>query len=779
MKWKCPLCINTKNSKTSPYPSRYVTGRFPSDRLELFYSSVDYKVSEAYQARAPQAPFVFFLVETTRLARSQGVVNAAAEAIYDLLKNFKFPGMDREAPSGQSTKFGLITFDSELTFYRRYDLDENKAAKGFESVTLPDIDDVFPKETVLFPPIRADECVFSVAKDGSKFADEIAYKLPSMFPIVNDESVSSYSSPKARESCLIAAIRTAYLIVKQNGGKLMTFAASPCTQGGLIPGPRHAKNDEKKPPRPEDLMTVNHKNGAMLKAFGEELAKAQVTCDLFLCPPANMYVDIASLSDFSHRSGGEVKYFPGFSYHSHSQLLRQSVERSMTRRVCWEAILKFRCSPQWKITHLEGNFTRRQDALIPMPSCNSDTSITVFLTPSADAISTSPCYLQLALLYSDSYFQRRSRVHTIQIPTRSLGTPVGVVSMRVPRVPIDIRGPSNAIAVCLLQCIRLACPLVDNPGGGVNYGSVIVDPAQAPTFQFPKTVQARVDMLVDAIIANTNPQSQEDLNEYISLCMAILKNPVLKPFPTNNTSYASYDTRSALISRLVSMDIHTILSNFLKPTLFQLYPFCDETCGNPNATLQASLSIESNDDPRVIQLPAKLRLSRTALRSDGIFSLVDGDHIVLVIGTSVNVDILRVLFAVDTLDAVQPSLIGATLEYYAAQAPEGSDGKRISRMLQAIKYYMSYGIRRFDIFPQVIGIRDVDPKCEEIFLDRLIEDPIYGLPDLNHFIARALDRNKFVLQQKMNPTASNMVPGIGTSLPGSMPNIPGHVMYKQ
>ena len=77
------------------------------------------------------------------------------------------------------------------------------------------------------------------------------------------------------------------------------------------------------------------------------------------------YADIASLSCVSKFSGGEVKFYP--AYHAErnpaeAERLELDLDRYLTRKIGFEAVMRVRCTRGLAIHTFHGNFFVRFDA---------------------------------------------------------------------------------------------------------------------------------------------------------------------------------------------------------------------------------------------------------------------------------------------------------------------------------------------------------------------------------------------------------------------------------
>ncbi len=89
------------------------------------------------------------------------------------------------------------------------------------------------------------------------------------------------------------------------------------------------------------------------KDLAVELTKVQISADLFIA--TSTYVDLASLAPLAKMSGGEVRYYAGFSRALHGEKLERELMHVISREQGWEAVMRIRVSKGWKITNFYGH----------------------------------------------------------------------------------------------------------------------------------------------------------------------------------------------------------------------------------------------------------------------------------------------------------------------------------------------------------------------------------------------------------------------------------------
>lgn len=83
-----------------------------------------------------------------------------------------------------------------------------------------------------------------------------------------------------------------------------------------------------------------------------EMGHQHITCDLFVFTQgvgtkAQQYKNLATLSDLTRKSSGNLFYYPEYSIQGRGQLAMKfsnELYHSLTRRTAWEAVFRIRCS---------------------------------------------------------------------------------------------------------------------------------------------------------------------------------------------------------------------------------------------------------------------------------------------------------------------------------------------------------------------------------------------------------------------------------------------------
>lgn len=113
-----------------------------------------------------------------------------------------------------------------------------------------------------------------------------------------------------------------------------------------------------------------------------------------------------------------MHHFPLFSHTKAQQVeaLRGCLERYLTRKIGFEAVMRIRCTRGLAIHTFHGNFFVRSTDLLSLPNVNPDAGFAMQIAYEESLTDLKTVCFQAALLYTSSKGERRIRVHTLCLP---------------------------------------------------------------------------------------------------------------------------------------------------------------------------------------------------------------------------------------------------------------------------------------------------------------------------------------------------------------------------
>ncbi|KAK6911289.1 Zinc finger, Sec23/Sec24-type [Dillenia turbinata] len=223
--------------------------------------------------------------------------------------------------------------------------------------------------------------------------DAFLDSLPSMFQ--NTANVESSFGP---------ALKAAFLVMSQLGGKLLIFQS---TLPSLGIGRLRLRGDDLRVYGTDKEHSLGIAEDPFYKQMAADLSKYQIGVNVYAF--SDKYTDIASLGTLAKYTGGQVYYYPNFRSDIHGEKLRHELSRDLTRETAWEAVMRVRCGKGVRFTKYHGNFMLRSTDLLALPAVDCDKAYAMQLSLEETLLTT-------PTVYTSSSGERRIRVHTAAAP---------------------------------------------------------------------------------------------------------------------------------------------------------------------------------------------------------------------------------------------------------------------------------------------------------------------------------------------------------------------------
>ncbi|KAM7274132.1 hypothetical protein ACFE04_028796 [Oxalis oulophora] len=364
-KWRCNICALLNDVPGEYFAHLDATGRRVDldQRPELSKGSVEFVAPTEYMVRPPMPPLYFFLIDVSVSAVRSGMVEVVAQTIRSCLD--ELPGYPR-------TQIGFITYDSTIHFYNM-----KSSLTQPQMMVVSDLDD-------MFLPLP-DDLLVNLSESRS-VVETFLDSLPSMF----QDNVNL-------ESAFGPALKSAFMIMSQLGGKLLIFQN---TMPSLGAGRLKLRGEDLRVYGTDKEHALRIAEDPFYKQMAADFTKYQIAVDVFAF--SDKYIDIASLGTLAKYTGGQVYYYPGFQSAIHGQKLKSELYRDLTRETAWEAVMRVRCGKGIRFTTYHGNFMLRSTDLLALPATDCDKAYAMQLS------------LEETLLTTQT---RRIRIHTLAAPT--------------------------------------------------------------------------------------------------------------------------------------------------------------------------------------------------------------------------------------------------------------------------------------------------------------------------------------------------------------------------
>ncbi|KAK7269462.1 hypothetical protein RIF29_22188 [Crotalaria pallida] len=378
-KFRCNICALLNDVPGEYYAQLDATGRRVdlNQRPELTKGTVEFVAPAEYMVRPPMPPVYFFLIDVSISAVRSGMIEVVAQTIRSTLD--ELPGFPR-------TQIGFATFDSTIHFYNM-----KSSLTQPQMLVVSDLDDIF----VPLP----DDLLVNLSESRS-VVETFLDSLPSMF----QDNVNM-------ESAFGPALKAAFMVMSQLGGKLLIFQN---TLPSLGVGRLKLRGDDSRIYGTDKEHALRLAEDPFYKQMAAEFSKYQISVNVYAF--SDKYTDIASLGTLAKYTAGQVYYYPAFQAVIHGEKLKSELRRDLTRETAWEAVLRIRCSKGARFTTYHGNFMLRSTDLLALPAVDCDKAFAMQLSLEEALLTTQTMHFQVALLYTASCGERRIRVHSLAVP---------------------------------------------------------------------------------------------------------------------------------------------------------------------------------------------------------------------------------------------------------------------------------------------------------------------------------------------------------------------------
>ncbi|KAE9618491.1 putative von Willebrand factor, type A, Zinc finger, Sec23/Sec24-type, sec23/Sec24, trunk [Lupinus albus] len=539
--------------------------RDADERPELCRGTVEFVATKEFMVREPMPGVYFFLIDVSMNAVQTGATAAACSAISQVITDI---------PKGPHTMVGIATFDSTIHFYNL-----KRASQQPLMLIVPDVQDVYtPLQTDVIVPLS--EC--------RQHLELLLESIPTMF-----------QSNRTSESAFGAAIKAAFLAIKDTGGKLLVFHSVLPSIGIGALSAREAEG--------RTNISAGEKEAHKLlqpadKAFMElavEFAEYQVCVDLFLT--TQTYVDIASISVIPRTTGGQVYYYYPFSALSDPAKLYNDLRWNITRPQGFEAVMRVRCSQGIQVQEYYGNFCKRIPTDVDLPGIDCDKTFMVTLKHDDKLQDGSECAFQCALLYTTVNGERRIRVITLSLPVTSM--------------------LSNLFRAADLDT-QFCCFLKQAAN-------------EVPSKPLPLVREQVTNLCINALFSYRKYCATVSSSGQLILPEALKLLPLYTLALTKSTGLRTegkIDERSFWINYVSSLSAPLAIP--------LVYP-----------RMIAVHDLDSKEDEEAV-IPSFLPLSSEHISDDGVYLLENGHDCLIYIGDSVSPDTVRKLFGVATVEEI-------------------------------------------------------------------------------------------------------------------------------
>ncbi|GJQ12671.1 hypothetical protein GpartN1_g4462.t1 [Galdieria partita] len=681
-KFRCNLCGFVNDVPSEHFaqidPRTGIRMEDINRRPEFYFGSVEYVATKDYCDQEPMPATFLFIIDVSASSIYSGLLTVALDAIKKCLEVI---------PGGNKARVSIMTFDRYLYFY------SPKFSSGHTSVlTVPDIHEPFaplgnqllitltPEGKELFYMILSSIATQFLSKGNS---EDVSYgKRPD-----GNTNFGTYSS----EAALASAVSAARIALEGNGGGKIFLISASLSNAGL--GKLEARGGGANSGGEEREKLLLKPANPLYDKLGVELSESKVSLDLFIAP-TGAYVDVATVGKLASNSGGRIFHFPFFQSNKDGRNFENCLTRAVKSVCAFNSVLRIRCSPGLGTGAHYGHFQPQRSLDIVIPVMDWGSTISVELEyddklPEVNdgAVTGAPC-IQCAVLFTNSYGERRIRVHTLL-----LGSSSQLVS-------IFRYADCDALVTHFVK--RMAKMVLEEHMLLSKVREYLTERCIESLHTYRKfcTVSASSGQLI----------LPEALKLLPLFSLGILKSPAF----SLNTSI-SCDERAASLFHVSYLGMSESVA-YLYPRLFNLSALPD--AAGISLALPKNLPkdyLENgnllNEEP--VALPPTIGLSSDVLSPDVVFLLENGIELIAWVGEKVSSETCKEIFGVDHMPTVE-EFYDNFMTIHEIQKVQNSLRRR----------YLSIFTRVLRQRPLIEKIRIFGAKDQgaSAFVDKLVED---------------------------------------------------------
>jgi protein transport protein SEC24 len=609
-RWRCNICAQINDCPSAYFCHLDDQGwrRDRFERPELNKGVVEFLAPAEYCVRPPQEPTYFFVIDVSATAVRSGMIGSAAAAIKASLDDL--PGRGR-------AKIGFITFDRTVHYYN--------LAPDLASPQMLVVSDL--KE--LFVPLP--DNLFVNLKESRAVIDTFLDSLPDMFA----------KKPVVSQSCLGPALKAAFTVMKQIGGKMCVFQSIMPNLGDGALKPRE---------QPGIMGTPNEVNllkpqVTWYKDTAIEFSRQQICVEMFLFP--YQYMDLAALGELPRYTSGSLFSYVSFNKARDGPRFEEQLLKTLTQNTALEAVMRIRCTKGVRTTNVYGNFYVRGTDLLALPNCNTESVFAFDLAHDEQNVPSKYVTVQAALLYTSGDGERRIRVMTQALAVTSLMSEV------IATVDTDA-----CCALLAKQALDISLKSsFDN--ARMRLQQVCVDMIRASKSGDKRTVSGYA--APPAPGHHGGGDEDKPIPEHMALLplytLAMMKNVAFR-----GGTDVHPDERVQARHLLNSMFVNDS-KNFIYPRLFNIHEMGD-SAGYPSEEQPGSDSFETTAGRDNIVLPPIVNLTIENLTSSGVYLLDNGVDMYLWVGRSSDLNVVGSLFGVHSLDDMDPNQVRRQTQFH-------------------------------------------------------------------------------------------------------------------
>lgn len=470
------------------------------------------------------------------------------------------------------------------------------------------------------------------------------------------------------DSCFGAAVSAALDSLKVRGGRAVFFQTTLPSYG---PGALKNREATAAPAPADKANPLLFPQGDYYTKLANQAAEQGVSISLVSTPSA--HIDLATIGILPNVTSGTLLHYSRFTAQQHMGRLIGDVIGLLSSSFVFDCLARIRCNSGLQVKKHYGHFYAASNGHdLSFGTLSSDQAFAALLEYDGKLSEKERASFQIAFLHTDAFSgQRRIRVLNLALPcSSSIQTIFRMAEL------------DSILSFYLKK----------------NVSQIL----EAPSPAFPASFTSKCANILAAYrrycAANMSSGQlilPDSLKLFPIMTLAIHKDPAF------NDSPKSADTRWYSIHRLSDMSLLLTITHFY-PQLFPL------------------TNILEHEEV----LPACIRLSREHLSREGIYLMNNGNTLTLYIGDSVDSNVLKEIFGVPQLNAV--NLVGSNLP--VLQNARSAKLRQIITVLKSQNYPRHLNLRLIR--------QSVDIAEDAEFASLLVEDASSLSPSYVDFLCR-------------------------------------------
>lgn len=671
-RWRCNICHKQNDVPQHFFqvlqdqqpPQQQIQYTYPENRPEINHSTIEYIAPPQYTTRAPPPVRYLYLIDVSHAALQTKYLEALSESLLENLEQIK-------SRHDKRMQIGFIAFDAHLHFF-----EVNPEKKTVRQLTIPDFGET-EKDLQLDELLPAcPENLLITVNDYEETIRHFITSLPTLFR----------QNPSNAGRALGPAIKAATKLLASTGGRTTCFIGGLPTNGvGKLSQRDNSNRVDPKSGKVANMHAVidTYKQIA-LDCNGNQQNSIQMAVDTFFI--ANSYCDMSTVSNVSRWSSGSIFYYPGM-HKEHDTVMftkfRKDLDRYLTRKIGFEAVLRIRATIGLKIQQFHGNAFVRGEDILSLANVNPDAGFAVNLELEEDLDRFPFATLQAALLYTNSMGERRVRVHTLALP----------IVKRVDELYHNADGRACVGLLSQMAVDRAMEYSIKDARTALMYA----------TTDSSKTFREHCNGAGNQLIL---PKYMLPMPLYVH-CLG--RHPAL-----TDACPTALDTLDARIFAMCQLKQRPVEQSLLEiyPSMYRVDHLDRQPDHTPSEKQSSSGSETSSEYEMDWETPDFLSLTAENISSQGIYLLDIGDNLILWVGQHVPTEVMKKIF-----NKTFPN----ELKEAEHEIPEIAESSANQRLLEFIESLRNSYHRPF--YAPLRIVRD-DTSFRHFFINKLMHDRI-------------------------------------------------------